>query len=89
VRIWFTQELTLRGNELRVLDADGNQVDNGDARLDQGDPNRKQVVVSVPTLGPGTYTVSYTASSSDDGHTASDSYQFTIEAALSHDDGAS
>jgi methionine-rich copper-binding protein CopC len=78
IRIWFTQELTLRGNELRVTDADGNQVDNLDAATDQTDPNRKQLVATIPVLGPGTYTVHYTSSSADDGHSYSDSYQFTV-----------
>lgn len=78
VRVWFTQELTLRGNELWVADADGNQVDNGDAAVDQGDPNRKQLAVSLPTLSSGTYTVRWTSSSAEDGHSLSDSYQFTV-----------
>ena len=78
VRIWFTQELTLHGNELWVADPDGNQLDSGDARVDQNDPNRKQLVVSVPALAPGSYTVNYTSSSADDGHALTDSYRFTV-----------
>jgi methionine-rich copper-binding protein CopC len=81
IRIWTTQELTLSGNAVAVLDAEGNRVDNGDARVDQSDPNRKQIAVTVPPLANGTYTVNFTLSSAEDGHSADDSYWFTIEAA--------
>jgi len=80
IRIWFTQELTLSGNQLWVADQDGNQVDSGDARVDQSDPNRKQLIVSLPALPPGTYTVNYTSSSAEDGDKLTDSYRFTIAA---------
>jgi methionine-rich copper-binding protein CopC len=81
IRIWTTQELTLSGNSVAVLDAAGNRVDNGDARVDQSDPNRKQIAVTVPPLANGTYTVNFTLSSAEDGHSADDSYWFTVEAA--------
>jgi methionine-rich copper-binding protein CopC len=81
IRIWATQELTLSGNTVVVLDAEGNRVDNGDARVDQNDPNRKQIAVTVPALVNGTYTVNFTLSSAEDGHSADDSYWFAVEAA--------
>jgi copper transport protein len=79
IRIWGTQELTLSGNSVAVLDAAGNRVDNGDARVDQSDPSRKQIAVTVPPLANGTYTVNFTLSSAEDGHAANDSYWFTLE----------
>jgi copper resistance protein C len=81
IRIWMTQELTLSGNALTVTDADGNRVDNGDAQVDQSDPDRKQLVATLPALSNGIYTVNYTSSSADDGHTFDGSYWFTVEAA--------
>jgi methionine-rich copper-binding protein CopC len=78
IRIWTTQELTLSGNALAVTDALGNRVDNLDAHVDQTDPNRKQLVASLQPLAPGQYTVTYTASSADDGHEFTDSYVFTV-----------
>jgi methionine-rich copper-binding protein CopC len=78
VRVWFTQELTLSRNEMAVYDVDGVQVDNGDTHVDQSDPNRKQLVVSLPWLSPGAYQVAYTSSSAEDGDLATDSYWFTV-----------
>lgn len=81
VRIWTTQELTLSGNAMVVTDAAGARVDNGDARVDQTDPNRKQLVVSLSPLSSGTYTVSFTTSSAEDGDKFSDSFWFVVELA--------
>ncbi len=78
VRIWTTQELTLGGNALTVTDADGTRVDNGDAQVDQRDPDRKQLVVTLPPLTDGTYTVNYTTTSAEDGDTFDGSYWFTV-----------
>jgi copper resistance protein C len=80
VRIWFTQELTLRGNDIVVSDALGNRVDNADAAVDQTDPDRKQVVASVQPLVDGTYTVTWTSSSAEDGHPATESFVFSVAA---------
>src|SRR5215213_9908084 len=49
VRVWFTQELMLR-SAITVVDEAGNQVDLGDGRVDQDDPNRKSMIVSLPPL---------------------------------------
>ena len=82
VRIWFTQELTLSGNDIAVTDPAGARLDNVDARVDQTDPNRKQLVVTLQPLPAGTYLVTYTARSADDGHDYTDSYAFTVDPAL-------
>ena len=81
VRIWFTQELTLRGNDIVVSDAQGNRVDNADAHVDQTDPDRKQVVASVQSLADGPYTVTWTSSSAEDGDPATESYAFSVAGA--------
>jgi methionine-rich copper-binding protein CopC len=78
IRVWTTQELMLSGNGLAVWDADGNQVDNGDAHVDQADRDRRQLVVTVPTLADGTYTVTYNTLSADDGHTFEVSNPVTV-----------
>jgi methionine-rich copper-binding protein CopC len=81
IRIWFTQELTLRGNDIVVTDADGNRVDNYDAYVDQADPDRKQLVATVQPLADGMYTVTWTSSSAEDGHPGTDSYSFSVAGA--------
>jgi methionine-rich copper-binding protein CopC len=80
LRVWTTQELTLSGNDLVVTDASGLRVDNADARVDQTDPNRKQLVASLQPLAAGAYTVTYTLTSAEDGHSYTDSYVFTVDA---------
>ena len=64
---YFTQELTSRST-LRVLDANGVQVDLGDGRVDLDDPDRKIMYVTLPELPVGVYTVEYVAQSAEDGH---------------------
>jgi methionine-rich copper-binding protein CopC len=81
VRIWFTQELRLNGNQLTVTDAAGNRVDNDDAHVDQSDPDRKQMVASLQPLSAGQYTVNWVSQSAEDGHEANDSYAFSVGAA--------
>jgi methionine-rich copper-binding protein CopC len=80
LRVWATQELTLSGNDLVVTDVTGLRVDNGDAHVDQTDPNRKQLVASLQPLAAGAYTVTYTLSSAEDGHSYTDTYLFTVDA---------
>jgi methionine-rich copper-binding protein CopC len=82
LRIWFTQELTLSGHDIVVTDAAGTRLDNADARVDQTDPNRKQLVVTLQPLPAGTYLVTYTARSADDGHDYTDSYSFSVDPAV-------
>jgi copper transport protein len=82
VRLWFSQELTLSGNDITVSDASGTRVDNVDAHVDQSDPDRKQLVVTTATLGTGTYAVTWTSSSAEDGHPATDAYTFSVDESL-------
>ena len=78
VRLWFTQELTLRGNDIVVTDTNGARVDAADARVDQADPDRKQVTVTLSPLADGVYTVTWTSSSADDGHSATETFTFSV-----------
>jgi len=85
VRIWFTQELTLHGNDIVVTDASGNRVDNADAHVDQNDPDRKQLVASVPPLADGSYSVTWTSQSAEDGDSVTESYAFSVATAAAED----
>jgi methionine-rich copper-binding protein CopC len=82
VEAWFTEDLDSNGTTLTVTGPDGARVDKGDAAVDLYDPERRHTTVSLEDgLGPGTYTVNWTSVSSEDGDTATGSFQFTIAGA--------
>ena len=66
LRAWFTQELMLRSG-LAVFDEAGNQVDLGDGHVDQDDPDRKSMIISLAPLPNGVYWVYYLTASAEDG----------------------
>ena len=90
LRAWYTQELMLR-SAIAVVDEAGNQVDLGDGRVDQDDPSRKTMVVSLPPLPVGLYWVYYVASSAEDGHDEVGSFTFGVGMMppVAHTDSAS
>src|SRR5271163_175642 len=55
VKIWFTERLILPFSSIKVLDGGGNEVDKMDKHLDPS--NGQLLIVSVPPLKPGKYTV--------------------------------
>jgi methionine-rich copper-binding protein CopC len=74
VKIWFTQKLVAAFSGLQVFDADNNEVDKRDKRLDKAD--QTLLVVSTPTLKAGKYKVVWRAVSVDTHVTQGD---FTFE----------
>ena len=74
---WFSQELTSKST-MQVFDANGVQVDLGDGHVDLDDPVRKMMLVSLPELPPGIYTVRYGADSAEDGHTYPGAFAFGV-----------
>lgn len=77
LRAYFTQELTSRST-IRVLDASGTQVDLMDGHVDLDDPDRKAMVVSLPQLPEGVYTVEFTTVSAEDGDDFTDRFAFGV-----------
>ncbi len=69
LRAWFTEELLSRSS-IVVLDQLGIQVDNLDGQVDLDDPDRKLMLVSLPALPAGVYTVVWTSISAEDGEDA-------------------
>ncbi len=61
VRVWFSEELQTQGSTLQVLDAQGEQVDRGDGGVDLNDPNHASMVVSLPPVPEGAYSVRWLA----------------------------
>lgn len=78
LQVWFTEGVRSQGSRLEVLDAAGNRVDGGDGRVDLNDPDRKRMLVSLPPLPDGVYTVRWVAVSADDDHEASGSFRFGV-----------
>jgi methionine-rich copper-binding protein CopC len=77
LRTYFTQELTSKST-LRVIDANGVQVDYADGRVDLDDPDRKLMLVTLPELPAGTYTVEFVAESAEDGHAEPGTFGFNV-----------
>ena len=77
LRAWFTQELMLRSG-IAVTDQAGNQVDLGDGRVDQDDPDRKSMIVSLPPLPYGVYWVYYLTASAEDGDEETGFFSFGV-----------
>ena len=77
LRAWFTQELMLRSG-IAVFDEAGTQVDLGDGRVDQDDPDRKSMIVSLPSLPTGVYWVYFLTVSAEDGDEESGWFTFGV-----------
>jgi methionine-rich copper-binding protein CopC len=76
VKAWFTQELEPAFSSIQVSDAQGREVDRKDMHLD--DKDKKLMIVSLPSLPAGTYTVNWQAVSVDTHHTQGH-FEFTIK----------
>ena len=74
--IRFSERIEPRPSTLEVLDARGQRVDRGDARVEPGDPWRYRVTLSP--LTPGAYTVAWRVLSADDGHVTHGAHVFTV-----------
>lgn len=71
--IWFTEPIEAQFSQLRLFNANGQQVDNQDILV-----NGNLMRVTLPTLPEGIYTVVWQNVSSVDGHPAEGSYLFSI-----------
>jgi methionine-rich copper-binding protein CopC len=77
VRLSFDHPLLDQGTSLSVTNGAGDRVDNQDSRVDPG--NRFELVVTLPPLLEGQYTVTYAAASVGSSTIFMGSYQFTID----------
>ncbi len=80
VKVLFVEGVNPKGSSLTVAGPSG-VADKGDGHVDQNDPNRKTMLVSLKAgLPSGKYTVSWTTVSADDGETANGTFVFTVAA---------
>ena len=76
VKVWFTQELEPAFSTMEVSDAQGKLVDKKDAHLN--DKDKTLLIVSLPSLPPGTYTVTWHVVSVDT-HKTQGHFEFTLK----------
>jgi methionine-rich copper-binding protein CopC len=77
VHIDFAEELRSRVSKVGVFDGYGQAVDQGDGGLDLSDPNHARLIVNLPSLPAGVYTVRWRAVL-DDGDASVGEFTFTI-----------
>lgn len=75
VKIWFTQNIEPVFSSVEVQDAQGQEVDKKD--MHQDDKNKSLLIVSVPPLPDGTYTVIWHVVSVDT-HRTQGRFKFTV-----------
>jgi copper transport protein len=78
LQLWFTERVATDPNPpaISVTDEDGNKLDTTSVTVDPNDP--RHVTAGVSGFVTGTYTVSWTVQSADDGHSLSGTFGFRI-----------
>lgn len=76
VTLWFAEPVEAGFSDIRVVDSNGNQVDNGDSAIYGSDP--KALSVTLKPIEHGLYTVSWRNASALDGHPLRGSYTFAV-----------
>ena len=76
VRLWFNEEIEGAYASLVVLDTDKNSVTGAKPQLAPDD--RKSIVLPLPELVPGKYSVKFRVLSVD-GHVVESSFDFTVK----------
>lgn len=77
VTAWFSTELDTKLSTLQVFDAQGRQVDLEDGGVDLNDPDHASMIVNLPALPDGNYTVRWSATL-DDGDAVEEEFTFTV-----------
>ena len=76
IQLWFNEAIEPKFSSVSVWDAEGQQVDLGDARVEPDDP--KRLIVGVKPLARGTYRVRFRVLSVD-GHVVESRLSFTVK----------
>ena len=79
--IWFTEPIEPSLSSIRVLDATGAEVEEGEPSFDLNDPT--VMSVTMGTVPDGTYTVAWKNVSTIDGHLVRGSFLFSVGAPIS------
>ena len=76
VELFFSEAVDPTFSTIKVLDTNGQSVDNGDSQVDPVDATH--LTVSLRSLPDGVYTVSWKALSASDGHVTLGSFPFAV-----------
>ena len=76
ISLYFSEPLEPKFSSAKVLDAEGNQVDQNDSRVDAGDSTH--LTVHVKPLKPAFYSVLWVTVSKVDGHELRGSFPFIV-----------
>ena len=75
---WFSTELATGASRLQVFAADKRQVDQGNGGVDLHDPDHASLLVRLPALPAGTYTVRWRSAVVEDGDIVEGRFTFTV-----------
>jgi hypothetical protein len=75
IKLWFTQNIEPAFSKVRVEDSSGKEVDKKDVHVDEKE--KPVMMVSVPDLPPGKYTVTWSVVSVDT-HRTQGHFEFTV-----------
>jgi|GEM_PF-695632 len=76
----FSEELVTKSSTMKVIDAAGKQVSDGDGKVDLNDPNHQTMIATLPaSLPDGVYTVQWHAVLTD-GDASDGTFSFTVQA---------
>lgn len=78
VALWFDGELVTKESTLKVFNEDDRQVDVGDGYVDLNDPDHASMIVTLPQLPEGVYTVRWRAVYSEDSDVAEGEFDFIV-----------
>ncbi len=76
VQLWFNEEIEGSYASISVLDSDDNSIT--DEKPESVPEDLKSVVLALPEIGPGGYTVEYRVLSVD-GHVVESNYNFRVK----------
>ncbi|MCV0393437.1 MAG: CopD family protein [Nitrosopumilus sp.] len=75
VIVYFSEPVEINFSTLKVIDSNGNQIDNKDTKYYQGEDS---LIVTTPPLEDGVYTVSSKVLSKVDGHLVPNAFLFAV-----------
>lgn len=77
VRAFFDEELLIDASTIEIFNSAGDRVDSGDGGVDLNDPDHASLIVAMPAIADGIYTVHWQVTVLD-GDASAGSFNFTV-----------